>query len=317
MTLDSILEEIKKADKIVILTHENPDGDAVASSLSMKIALKQLGKEADVIMDECPKTYRFLPEAKNIKKETEIEEYDLAISVDASDLKRVAGGSKYFETAKRKIVIDHHSSNTMFGDYNFVNPVSPACCEIILEMLKYFNIDINAELGTCIICGIITDTGGFQYSGVNAETFEFAAELLRTGVNIPQVYKKALKTKTKSSFELSRLATERMEFLENGKITFTYINCEDEKRVNAQEGDHEGIVEEGRDIEGVEVSIFIREKEGANGYKVSLRSNEYVNVADVALMLGGGGHIRAAGCFIAGDVYDVKNKIITEIKQVI
>ncbi|MCI8699917.1 MAG: bifunctional oligoribonuclease/PAP phosphatase NrnA [Clostridia bacterium] len=317
MTLDSILEEIKKADKIVILTHENPDGDAVASSLSMKIALKELGKEADVIMDECPKTYRFLPEAKNIKKETEIEEYDLAISVDASDLKRVAGGSRYFETAKRKIVIDHHSSNTMFGDYNFVNPVSPACCEIILEMLKYFNIDIKTELGTCIICGIITDTGGFQYSGVNAETFEFAAELLRTGVNIPQVYKKALKTKTKSSFELTRLATERMEFLEDGKITFTYINCEDEKRVNAQEGDHEGIVEEGRDIEGVEVSIFIREKEGANGYKVSLRSNEYVNVADVALMLGGGGHIRAAGCFIAGNVEEVKNKIITEIKQVI
>ena len=314
MTLDSILEEIKKADKIVILTHENPDGDAVASSLAMKIALKQLDKEADVIMDECPKTYRFLPEANKIKKETEIEEYDLAISVDASDLKRVVGGSKYFETAKKKIVIDHHSSNTMFGDYNFVNPVSPACCEIILEMLKYFNIDINTELGTCIICGIITDTGGFQYSGVNAETFEFAAELLRTGVNIPQVYKKALKTKTKSSFELSRLATERMEFLEDGKITFTYINCEDEKRVNAQEG---GIVEEGRDIEGVEVSIFIREKEGANGYKVSLRSNEYVNVADVALMLGGGGHIRAAGCFIAGNVDEVKNKIITEIKQVI
>lgn len=317
MTLDSILEEIKKADKIVILTHENPDGDAVGSSLAMKIALKQLGKEADVIMNECPRTYRFLPEADNVKKETDIEEYDLAISVDASDLKRVVGGNKYFETAKRKIVIDHHSSNTMFGDYNFVNPASPACCEIILEMLKYFNIDINIELGTCIICGIITDTGGFQYSGVNAETFEFAAELLRTGINISEVYKKALKTKTKASFELARLATERMEFLEDGKITFTYINREDEKRVNAGEGDHEGIVEEGRDIEGVEVSIFIREKEGANGYKVSLRSNEYVNVADVALMLGGGGHIRAAGCFIPGNVEEVKNKIMTEIKKVI
>lgn len=316
MTLDSILEEIKKADKIVILTHENPDGDAVGSSLAMKIALKQLGKEADVIMNECPRTYRFLPEADNVKKETDIEEYDLAISVDASDLKRVVGGNKYFETAKRKIVIDHHSSNTMFGDYNFVNPASPACCEIILEMLKYFNIDINIELGTCIICGIITDTGGFQYSGVNAETFEFAAELLRTGINISEVYKKALKTKTKASFELARLATERMEFLEDGKITFTYINREDEKRVNAGEGDHEGIVEGGRDIEGVEVSIFIREKEGANGYKVSLRSNEYVNVADVALMLGGGGHIRAAGCFIPGNVEEVKNKIMTEIKKV-
>lgn len=315
MTLDNILEEIKKAETIVILTHENPDGDAVGSSLAMKIALEQLGKEADVIMNECPRTYRFLPGAQNIKKEVDIKEYDLAISVDASDLKRVAGGKKYFETAKRKVVIDHHSSNTMFGDYNFVNPVSPACCEIILEMANYFKLDINIDLGTCIIAGIITDTGGFQYSGINAETFEFAAELLRKGINIPEVYKKVLKTRTKSNFELTRLAIERMEFLEDGKVTFTYINLEDEKRVNAEEGDHEGIVEEGRDIEGVEVSIFIREKEGANGYKISLRSNEYVNVADVALMLGGGGHIRAAGCFATGTVQEVKEKIMTEIKK--
>ena len=268
-------------------------------------------------MTDCPRTYNFLPEANSIKKETEVEEYDLAISVDASDLKRVVGGKRYFETAKKKIVIDHHGSNAMFGDYNYVNPVSPACCEIILEMANYFNVDINIELGTCIIAGIITDTGGFQYSGVNAETFEFAAELLRRGVNIAEVYKKVLKTRTKSSFELARIATERMEFLENGKVTFTYINCEDEKKVSAEEGDHEGIVEAGRDIEGVEVSIFIREKEGTNGYKISLRSNEYVNVADVALMLGGGGHIRAAGCFALGNVVEVKEKIMTEIRKVL
>jgi phosphoesterase RecJ-like protein len=289
----------------------------VGSSLAMKILLKQLGKESDVIMTEYPRTYNFLPEANSIKKETEVEEYDLAISVDASDLKRVVGAKRYFETAKKKIVIDHHGSNAMFGDYNYVNPASPACCEIILEMANYFNVDINIELGTCIIAGIITDTGGFQYSGVNAETFEFAAELLRRGVNIAEVYKKALKTRTKSNFELTRIATERMEFLENGKVTFTYINCEDEKKVNAEEGDHEGIVEAGRDIEGVEVSIFIREKEGTNGYKISLRSNEYVNVADVALMLGGGGHIRAAGCFALGNVVEVKEKIMTEIRKVL
>lgn len=317
MTLDNILEEIKKAKNIVILTHENPDGDAVGSCLAMKLGLKQLGKEADVIMEECPRTFRFLPEAENIKKDADIKEYDLAIALDASDLKRVVGEKKYFETAKRKIVIDHHSSNAMFGDYNFVNPVSPACCEIILEMFNYFGIEINIEIGTCIIAGIITDTGGFQYSGVNTETFEFAAELLRRGVNVSEVYKKALKTRTKANFELSRLATERMEFLENNKVTFTYINLEDEERVHAEEGDHEGIVEEGRDIEGVEVSIFIREKKGTNGYKVSLRSNEYVNVSDVALMLGGGGHIRAAGCFIPGTVEEVKNKIMAEIRKVL
>ena len=316
MTLDDILKEIKKAEKIVILTHETPDGDAVGSSLAMKLALKQLGKTADVIIPQYSRTFEFLPSAKEIKSESKTKRYDLAISVDCADIKRLAG-VEYFEAAKTKIEIDHHSINTMFGDYNFVNPVAPACCEILIGMFEYFGIEITPELGTCIITGIITDTGGFQYAGVTAETFEFAAELFRKGVNISSVYQKVLSTKTKAHFELSRLVSNRMEFFENGKVAFTYMTLEDEKNVGAEEGDHEGLVEMGRNIEGVEVSIFLREKEGKNGYKISLRSKEYVNVADVALMLGGGGHIRAAGCFIQGTVEEVKEKVLSEIRKVI
>lgn len=315
MTLDNILEEIKKAETIVILTHETPDGDAVGSSLAMKIALKQFGKNADVIIPKYSRTFAFLPDANEIKTQSEIKRYDLAISVDCADLKRLAAEAEYFETAKMKIQIDHHSINTMFADYNFVNPVAPACCEILLGMFEYFGIEITTELGTCIITGIITDTGGFQYAGVTAETFEFAAELLQKGVNISNAYQKVLSTKTRANFELSRIVSNRMEFFENGKVTFTYMNLEDEKNVGAEEGDHEGLVELGRNIEGVEVSILIREKEG--GYKVSLRSKEQVNVADVALMFGGGGHVKAAGCFIQGTVEEVKEKLLSEIKKVI
>ena len=315
MTLDNILEEIKRAETIVILTHETPDGDAIGSSLAMKIALKQLGKNADVIIPKFSRIFEFLPEANEIKSESEIKRYDLAISVDCSDLKRLAAGTEYFETAKTKIEIDHHSINSMFADYNFVNPVAPACCEVLIAMFEYFGIEITPELGTCIITGIITDTGGFQYAGVTAETFEFAAELLQKGVNISKVYQKVLSTKTRAHFELSRIVSGRMEFFANGKVTFTYMNLADEEKVGAEEGDHEGLVELGRNIEGVEVSIFIREKEG--GYKVSLRSKEYVNVADVALMLGGGGHVRAAGCFVQGTVEEVKEKVLSEIKKVI
>lgn len=317
MTLDNILEEIKKAEKIAILTHETPDGDAIGSSLAFKLAIKQLGKDADVIIPKYSRTFEFLPGAQEIKTESEIKKYDLAISVDCADLKRLAKGEEYFTTAKNKIQIDHHSINTMFADYNFVNPVAPACCEILIGMFEYFGIEITPELGTCIIVGIITDTGGFQYAGVTAETFEFAAELLQKGVNISNVYQRVLSTKTRAHFELSRLISSRMEFFENGKVAFTYMNLEDEKNVGTEEGDHEGLVEIGRNIEGVEVSVFIREKEGANGYKISLRSKEFVNVADVALMLGGGGHIRAAGCFVQGTVEEVKEKVLAEIKKVI
>lgn len=317
MTLDNILEEIKKAEKIVILTHENPDGDAIGSSLAMDLAIKQLGKNPDVIIPEYSRLFEFLPGSEDIKKESDIQKYDLAISIDCTDLKRLKCGDKYFANAKSKIVIDHHGTNKMFGDFNFVNPVSPACCEILIGMFEYFGIEITKEIGSCIVTGIITDTGGFRYSGVTAETFEFTAELLRKGVNVSEIYKRVLDTKTRANFELNKLVSQRMEILEDGKVTFTYINLEDEKNVNAEEGDHEGLVEIGRDIEGVEVSVFIREKQDPKGYKISLRSNDYVNVSDVCLMFGGGGHPKAAGCFIQGDLEQAKTKILAEIKKVL
>lgn len=317
MTLDNIIEEIKKAENIVILTHETPDGDAIGSSLAMKLALKQLGKEADVIIKEYPKAFDFLPCRNEVMNESNIEKYDLAISVDCADFKRLVG-NEYFEKAKQTIVIDHHGSNTMFGDFNFVNPVAPACCQILIGMFEYFGIEINKELGTCILTGIITDTGGFKYSGVTPETFEFTSDLLSRGVNVSDIYKKVMDTKTKANFELQKKAINRMEFLEDGKITFTYITNEDLKEVNAQIGDHEGLVEIGRDIEGVEVSVFIRQKEdNENMYKISMRSNEYVNVSDVCLMFGGGGHQKAAGALIQGDIETVKQKIVNELKKVL
>ena len=127
MTLDTILEEIKKAEKIVILTHELPDGDAVGSSLATGLALEEMGKNVDIIIPEYSKSFSFLPKIDKLKKSSDVEKYDLAIALDCADIKILKGYTKYFEKAKTKIVIDHHSSNIMYGDINFVNPVAPAC----------------------------------------------------------------------------------------------------------------------------------------------------------------------------------------------
>lgn len=317
MTLDDILVEIKNAEKIVIMAHETPDGDAIGSMLSMNLALKKLGKEADVIVREFPRTFDFLPGAKEARSNSDIEQYDLAISLDCADLKRLVG-KEYFESAKKTIVIDHHGTNMMYGDLNFVNPVSPACCEILAGMFEYFDIEIDSEIGSCILTGIITDTGGFKYSSVTPETFEFTAELLRKGVNVSDIYQRVLETRRKSNFELLRRAMNRLELLEDGKIAFTYINKKDEEEVHAETGDHEGIVENGRSIEGVRVSVFIREKE-ENIYKVSMRAGNgfNINVSDICYIFGGGGHPRAAGAVVSGTVEQVKEKLVKEIKKVI
>ena len=316
MTLDDILVEIKQAETIVIMVHETPDGDAVGSMLSMNLALKKMGKKVDVIVKEFPRTFAFLPEANTVKTTSDVETYDLAISLDCADLKRLVG-REYFEKAKKTIVIDHHSSNMMYGDLNFVNPASPACCEILAGMFEYFDIDIDAEIGSCIVTGIITDTGGFKYSSVTAETFEFTAELLRKGVNVSEIYKNVLETRTKGNFELLRRSMDRLELLENGKVAFTYITKKDEEEVNAEPGDHEGIVENGRSIEGVKVSIFLRQKDEENAYKISMRSNGNINVSDICFIFGGGGHPNAAGALIQESIEEAKEKILKEVRKVI
>lgn len=313
MTLDSIIEEINKAKTIIVLTHESPDGDAVGSSLAMYQALKQMEKEVDVVIPEHPKVYDFLPCADEIKTEGRNDiNYDLGIALDCADTKRLEGFEPWYDNAKVKISIDHHGSNSMFADYNFVNPVAPACAQILIVVLKEMEIAIDKDIGKCILAGIITDTGGFKYEGVTTETFEFVADLLRLGVNVSETYKKVLQVKTRANFELTKLAIDRMEFFEDGKIAFTYITMEDEEKTGAQPGDHEGLVEIGRDLEGVEVSIFLRETE--KGFKASLRSSEYVNVSEVASIFSGGGHVRAAGCTLPFTLSQAKEKIVERVK---
>lgn len=205
------------------------------SSLAMYQALKQLGKEVDLVIPEHPKVYDFLPCADEIKTEGRDDIiYDLGISLDCTDTKRLDGFEPWYDKAKVTISIDHHSSNSMFADYNFVNPVAPACAQILIVVLKSMGIKINKEIGRCILTGIITDTGGFKYDGVGAETFEFVADLLRLGVNVSDTYKRLLQVKTRANFELTKLAINRMEFFEDGKLAFTYITMEDEKNAGAE-----------------------------------------------------------------------------------
>ena len=315
MTIDNIKEEIYNAESIIILTHEMPDGDAIGSSLAMYNGLKSLGKNVEVVMANNSAVFDFLPGASEIKTEGTKSVYDLAIALDCGDIKRLNGYTEYFENANSRIEIDHHGINTMFADYNFVNPAAPACAQILITVLENLGIEITKEIGTCLLTGIITDTGGFKYQGVSAETFEFVAELINKGVNVSSIYKRVLQVISKNKFELRKIAMNRLEFLEDGKIAFTYISKEDEEKLNAESDAHEGIVEMGRDVEGVEVSIFLRENNEKDGYKISLRSNDYVNVADICLMFNGGGHVRAAGGNIKMPLEEAKLRIVEECKK--
>ena len=314
MTLDEILVEIKEAENIAIMAHEAPDGDAIGSSFAMCLALRNMNKNAYVLMKDIPENFSYLPGKEFVITESDIETFDLAIVLDCPNIKRVCPEFiPYFENAKVKVEIDHHNRNDMFADYNIVNHVSPATAQILVSSFEYLGIEITKEIGICLLTGVITDTNGFRNSNVTVESFEFASWALSKGINLSKIYKQAMLTMTKEKFEAEKLAMNRLEFFADGKVAFTYMTIADELELGLKPGDKDGIVEIGKSIEGVEVSIFLYEKE--KGYKASLRSNEYVNVSEVCLMFGGGGHIKAAGANLNMPLEEAKKAIIAEVTK--
>lgn len=314
MTLDEILVEINKADNIAIMAHEAPDGDAIGSCLAMCLATRNMGKNSYVLMKDIPENFSYLPGREFVITESEIETFDLAIVLDCPNIKRVYPEFvPYFENAKVKVEIDHHNKNDMFGDYNIVNHVSPATAQILVSSFEYLGIEITKDIGTCLLTGVITDTNGFRNSNVTVESFEFASWALSKGINLSKIYKQSMLTMTKEKFEAEKLAMNRLEFFADGKIAFTYMTIADGLKLGLKAGDRDGIVEIGKAIDGVEVSIFLYEKE--KGYKASLRSNEYVNVSEICLMFGGGGHIKAAGANMNMPLEEAKKAIIAEVTK--
>lgn len=313
MTLDDIKDKIENAESIVIFTHEKPDGDAIGSSLAFYIAMKKLEKNVDVIIPHFPRDFKFLPFSNDAKVKPAFKKYDLAVALDCGDINRLDDPDENFLKAKTRVNIDHHMSNGMFGDLNYVDPVSPACCQILTGIFKYYKYDIDTDIATCLITGIITDTGGFKYDGVTTETFEIASEFLSMGVNISKVYKESMGRISKEKFETRKLAADRVEFFENNRIAYSYITKNDMDKLHVDQNDLDGIVENARDIDGVEISIFLYETE--KGFKASLRSNDYVNVSDICLLFNGGGHIKAAGCTLPYSLDESKERILNAAKR--
>ena len=276
MTLDDILEEIKEAENIIIMAHESPDGDAIGSSLAMCLVLRQMGKNAYYMIgdDEFPMTFDFLPGREYIITESEIKKYDMAICMDCPSINRVTPSVReYFENAKVKIT--------------------------------------SFKIGTAT--GVITDTNGFRNTNTTVESLEFAEWAMQNGLNLPRIYRDSMLVMSRTKFEAHKLAMNRMEFFEDGKIAFTYITNADSEALDIKAGEKDGIVEIGKSVRGVEVSIFLYEKE--KGYKASLRSNEYVNVAEICSQFGGGGHIKAAGTDLIMTFEEAKKAIISEVAK--
>ena len=305
--MNNIISEIKQSNNIVLLCHKNPDGDAIGSTIGMYQLLKKIGKDVDMVIEDLPKQFSFIEGYQDIKS-TSNKQYDLGIILDTATKEKINNPGNIIENINKTIVIDHHMSNTKHGDINFVDS-KPACCEVVYNLVKEMNIELDELIATPLCTGLLTDTGGLSHQDVKPSTYEVAASLSHI-VDIPSIHKKVLGTITKGQFELQKLSLNNIEFYKDNQIAFTYITEEDLNDFGLGKTDGDFLANLGRNIDSVEVAIFIRVFE--EGKRVSLRSNN-IDVNEVAKVFGCGGHKNAAGIMSDLEFNELKQKLIEEV----
>ena len=309
-----IVERLKREKgKILIFTHENPDGDGIGSMLALCSFLRKKGKNVTCAMkDPLPHIYDFLPNAKDIKKLPLDEEFDLAILVDAAGSFRAGTDIK----AKEIIRIDHHIGGNVESIYDYVDPYAPSTTTVVGRILRHWDEDaIDKDIAMCLYAGLLTDTGSFKYNNVNKETFSFAEFLVEKGVDPNYMSTMIFERNKPSTIFLLREVLSTLEFHENGKVASLVVRREFLEKTGAEEEETEGFVNFARGIEGVEVAFIMIQKPDMETWRVSLRGKGKVNVQQIAKKLGGGGHRDAAGCRIKGKEEEVKRKILEAIQE--
>lgn len=314
---DKARELINEAKTIYVVSHTNPDGDAIGSSFAIYFALKNMGKDVNVLMPKYGTRFDFLEYVTLAKKQVEVPEYDLLICTDSSDLDRLNISPEDFYKAKKVIVIDHHVTKPMDADVQVVDTEAPATAEIVYDLLMSQNIAIDKNIAQCIYLGLLTDTGSFNYQRTTGKTMRIAAEMLDKGIDFALICKKMNDTIKESKLQLITLAINNMEKYMDGKIRYTQVEKEDLDRLEVELEDADGVTNYLRMIEGTKVSIYVRGV-GNGEYKVSMRSDGYVDISGICIGFGGGGHVRAAGFSInKGDLKKTKEKLLKIVGDVL
>ncbi|MED0677937.1 bifunctional oligoribonuclease/PAP phosphatase NrnA [Aneurinibacillus thermoaerophilus] len=319
-SLEAAVRFIHRHQHFLVVNHVNPDGDATGSLLAMGWLLRQLGKRVTLVNEgETPAKFSFLPGADaivNMSTRTEHDTYDAVITCDCADFARIGEVAAWFAPKCELLNIDHHPTNDLFGDVNLVRIDAAATAEVIFDLVKFMELTINAELATCLYTGLLTDTGGFRYSNTTPRVMEAASELLKHGVEPARIAEQVLETITKAHVELLRRALQTLELMDGDRAAYLTVTLADMAKTGAGNDDTEGLVTYARNIEGVEVGVLYKEVAGGK-VKVSFRSRSEVDVAAIAKSLGGGGHIRAAGCTVEGTLAEVKAVVSQKVSAVL
>lgn len=316
-TLQQIAERIKKAKSVLITSHMRPDGDAFGSSLALAAALNRLGLQTQIVNEsDIPSNLAFIQGLENVTKLPQ-KEYDLFVAVDCAEMTRLGALTDEFSRATRKSIdtvnIDHHISNTRYAKYNYVRECAANCMNIA-TLIEYLGVPFDKEIAEYLLIGLLTDSGNFSHDDVGEEAFLLAAKLAKTGADIRYYNYNLFKKQPKERAALFSLTMSGMRYYFEDKFALIVITQENMKKCNADNGMTEGFVDFPLNVDGVEVAASIMEVKYRQ-YKISLRSKEYADVNKIAGVFGGGGHIRAAGCMLFGELEDVIDRLSYAVSQ--
>lgn len=307
---DTLRDKIRQADTVAIMSHTSPDGDNLGSLDAMYGFLKGLNKKVVYLSnDDVPKDFAYLLSTKARVDVSSVDEaFDLLIALDSSDADRFGlKGKELFEKAKLTVNIDHHMSNLSYADLNCVLPKATSTGEVLFRVLEAMDAEITPAMATGFYTAISTDTGSFQYDSVNGDTHRIVAKLYDAGCDHNIVVKSVYQSMSKEKLALSSRVLSELRFMADGKISIAVCRLKDIEATGAAKDDTEGIVEKARNIDGVEMAVFLKEK--ADEVKLSFRSKSYLNCTEFASVFGGGGHIRAAGASSKDSLDSVIEKV--------
>ena len=295
----AVADAIRSHDRFLLVTHENPDGDALGSILALKLALDQLGKDSVMYLygdAPLPVEYAFMPLDELRRQLPDDWRERVLIAVDCANDTRIGPEPEPLDGAPLVLDIDHHHDNTRFGQINLIVPNASSTGEVLRDVFAELGVELTPEIAEALYIALVTDTGRFQYSNTTAKALRLAAELVEAGADVHAIFRRVYETVQFAKLKLLARALERAQIYDGGRLVVSYLLRNDFTDIGAAEAYSEGIIDYLRAVEGADMAALIREPRDGPARRISLRaSNDELDVSAIARKSGGGGHRQAAG----------------------
>lgn len=314
--IDRILEGLKDSRSCCVVGHVRPDGDCIGSQLALAFALRQQGKKVVCWNeDPVPDKLAFLDPERLVQPPVEGEEFDCVLAADCASLERMGRVAPCITQRRLLVNIDHHGSNTRYGDVNWISAREPSTGELVFRLLKEAGWTITPDIADCLFTAISTDTGSFQYPSTRPSTYHVAAELVKRGANLARICEEVYQSYPLSRVRLLKHLYNRFRLTHKDRIGYFWLRQADFARTGAEPEDSEGLIDHIRAIQPVVVACLFEEVEPGLT-RISLRSkNPQVDVSDIAALFGGGGHRAAAGARVSGKPLSVQRRVLAAVKR--